>query len=255
MSDLRVINAYGQKPKGLKITPHDETSGGNKVNKITAPGYHSRVVIEDFARNKVDPILLWMNPEKVAPDPVPGKGPAGLTSACAGNLWLAAYEVRLQNYRLVDFLYSSPVESGQDRCYFRVHPTTSAGRLHKSLDTTGVFERADGSLHHPHEEEFEQVGSWKTTRGAPVLQVTLWMRDEISSQEEADANNSGTTYIKSTEFVAELDIDLHKGLGHLKEVIGNHLTGNKTHPYDVVQALVYNWGVCPFVLEVKDEAS
>ena len=63
------------------------------------------------------------------------------------------------------------------------------------------------------------------------------------------------------EYAAELDLDLETGAGHIFEAIGNHLPQligrdkKLTHPYAVVQALVWEWGVAAFRLEPGEMAS
>ena len=132
----------------------------------------------------------------------------------------------LQLSRWVD--WEEPLEVRVDRGWFRV--SDGEGLLDAILKS-GVMTEVPGTLHKPHDKEFRLIKSFKTVKNAPVFQVTIWQ----------DAG----------EWVAELDIDLKKGVGHWREVIGNHLTERKTHPYIVNQLLAWYWGVISFKLEIS----
>tara|TARA_Y100000310_G_C20549730_1_gene747430 strand:+ start:42 stop:788 length:747 start_codon:yes stop_codon:yes gene_type:complete len=150
--------------------------------------------------------------------------------ACLLNLRQASYSVILGGRRLSSWIdWDAPLKMQQDRGWFRILDKEPVA-FFKALCDTGVMEQVPGDLHRPHKKNFELVESFKTKHRVPVLQVTLWQ--------------------KGDEWVVELDIDLCKGLEHWKEVIKNHLTGEKTNPYLVNQLLAWNWGVVSFKLEV-----
>ena len=124
--------------------------------------------------------------------------------------------------------WNDPLEIRQDRGWFKV--LKEPGSLLDALNKTGSMVEVPGTLHDPHKPNFALVASFKTAHRIPVLQVTLW-RD-------------------LGEWVAEVDVDLKQGLRHWGEVVRNHLTHGKTHPYLVNQLLSWYWGVVPFKLEV-----
>ena len=156
------------------------------------------------------------------------KAPAieGLEDACMLNLRAAAHSVLLGGLQLSRWIdWEEPLEMRADRGWFKLR---KAGVLDAVL-RSGAMIKVSGVLHHPHDKKFKLIESFKTVRNAPVLQVTLWNYKD--------------------EWVAELDIDIKKGVGHWKEVIRNHLTAGKTHPYLVNQLLAWYWGVISFKLE------
>lgn len=150
--------------------------------------------------------------------------------ACLLNLREASYAVPLGGHRLSEWIdWKDPLKLQQDRGWFRVLEDSPMSFYHALL-STGVMKEVPADLHRPHSPNFELVESFKTKNRAPVLQVTLWHNKD--------------------EWVAELDIDLQRGMGHWREVVKNHLTGKKTNPYLVNQLLAWNWGVVSFKLEV-----
>jgi len=80
-----------------------------------------------------------------------------------------------------------------------------------------LFKRVDGSLHPAPEAGFERLGSFKTPDDYGNLQITF--------------------FNKGSEFLADIDIDDAAGLGHVFQVLRNHLSGRDTHPYDIHQIL------------------
>lgn len=47
----------------------------------------------------------------------------------------------------------------------------------------------------------------------------------------------------------KFDLDLSTGAGHVFEALRNEITGSKTHPYRVNEALSWAWGTISFRLE------
>ena len=227
-----VCNAYGEVVDTAKVTRYDE-----HAVRVSAPGYLGRTVVVDF-NDEPDVVLLTM-------DPNTAQGPE-LLDACEMNLDAAAYAVWLGGTALGEWLLVMPVLRAQDRCYYKVG--TGLGKeMVDYMKRTGAWRSVPSGLHERHEEGFEIVGSWKTTRGAPDLQVTMWRREQMLM-----VNTEGYAKLRkaSWEYVAELDLDLRTGAGHIFEVLGNHLIGDKTHPYAVMQAIVWVWGIePPFKLE------
>ncbi len=239
MSDrerVLVFNAYGDvvdtaevtRTRLAQLTRYDE-----RAVRVSAPGYLGRTVVLDFDTDDPDVVLLAM-------DPKTAKGP-GLEEACEQNLRTAMDAASVRGNLVSDyfgFAGAVAVKRQQDRCYFRGF---DGEKFARDASRTGAWRSVPGGLHKPHEEGFEVVGSWKTTRGAPDLQVTAWRRKQMNSSQHFDR--------VAIDYVAELDLDLRSGAGHIFEVLENHLTGDKTHPYAVVQALAWGWGEPPFKLE------
>lgn len=236
------INAYGDVITTAKVK---RLSRKHQAVYVSAPGYLGRTVVLDFDAAEADVVLLMM-------DPRTAKGP-GLVKACTENLWAAADKTYVDGVPLIMWLRGSPVKAAQDRCYWELRDTLERdiAWLIARFDRTGVFERVKdgGKLHKPHEEGFELVGSWKTTRGAPDLQVTLWEQVTVPGFAGLDRAMSEPVH---PNFVAELDLDLETGIPHVFEAIGNMLSGDKTHPYAVVQLLAWEWGVVAFRLEAGE---
>lgn len=91
----------------------------------------------------------------------------------------------------------------------------------------GLFDRADGSLHHPPAgfDGFSAAGSFKTGESAGNLQLTFFM--------------------KGDNCLVDIDIDDAGGLGHVFQVLRNFLTGRQTHPFDIHEILVYRQKLDP----------
>ena len=154
-------------------------------------------------------------------------GIEGVEEACRMNLREASHAVLLSGAKLSRWIeWNDPLEIRQDRGWFKV--LNRPRGLLDALKETGAMVQVPGTLHHPHKPNFELVASFKTRHRIPVLQITLW-------------HDIG-------EWVAEVDIDLKQGPGHWGEVIKNHLTNGKTHPYVVNQLLAWYWGVISFKL-------
>jgi len=250
-----VIDCYGREVKGHITVKLTRTVGGKRnVARIELPpGYLPMNPVVTF-----DP-PAWPRNVVAVIDPETAKGP-DLLEACERNLTAAAEMAFTGNSALYWWLVDDPVvKRARDRCYYNVEPAhdvnADPSELASALDRTGAWERVPHGLHHPPDYQvdrigdpipgtehdphmditypsaWECIGSWKTTRGGPTLQCTLWRR--------------------GGEYVAELDIDLESNvLKHLfREVIPNHLTGNKTHPYLANQAISWAWGIVPFRLE------
>jgi len=151
--------------------------------------------------------------------------------ACLLNLREASYAVSLGGHRLSEWIdWKDPLKLQQDRGWFRVLEERPR-LLYHALCRTEAMEDVPADLHRPHKPNFELSESFKTKSGVPVLQVTLW-------------------YDEEDQWVAELDMDVERGIAHWGEVTKNHLTGKKTNPYLVNQLLAWNWGVVSFKLEV-----
>lgn len=240
MSDserILVVNAYGDVVPGAEARPRMHGMDVTTAT-ITAPGYLTRSVFLDFNRKTADLVLLLIDPETA-------EGPA-LEDACQMNLACAAKWAALGGGNLRERFLGDVVKTAQDRVYVTVQ---HGEELATVLDRTGAWQRVSGRMHKKHEEGFEPYPSkshcsWKTTRGAPDLQLTLW-RQRIG---KLDGNIVGY----EDNFVAELDIDLRTGKGHAIEVARNRLTHRKTNPLLVVQVLSYFWGVIPFRLEPRE---
>ena len=88
----------------------------------------------------------------------------------------------------------------------------------KNSVAEGLFHAADSSLHHP-PANFTRAGSFKTPDHYGNLQLTFFMND-------------------AGDCVADIDIDDAAGIEHVFQVLGNKLSGNPTHPYNIHEILV-----------------
>ena len=230
IKSIKLADAYGRDVKVLQKREVTRSLGGkHEVLKFQVPvGYltpRNIVHMEGIEPVYTDTFVM-MNPSHVLV-----KAPAieGLEAACMLNLRQASHAVVLGGRQLSSWIdWEGPLEMRVDRGWFRV--SDGEGLLDAILKS-GVMTEVSGALHKPHDKEFRLIKSFKTVKNAPVLQVTLWNYKD--------------------EWVAELDIDIKKGVGHWREVIGNHLTGRKTHPYIVNQLLAWYWGVISFKLEIS----
>ena len=92
----------------------------------------------------------------------------------------------------------------------------------KDAQTAGHFEEVSGALHKP-PPGYSPAGSFKTTADRyGVLQVSFFSSDT-----------------QPLQFKTDIDIDDAGGLGHVFQVLRNHLTRMPTHPYDIHQILCY----------------
>jgi len=232
IKSIDLSDAYGRQVKVLQKREVTTTLGGKHgILSFEVPvGYlrPNKIVYMEGVEPVYTDNFIMMNPAHPLV-----KAPAidGLESACRLNLRQASHAVVLGGRQLSSWIdWENPLKMQQDRGWFRVLNKRPV-EFYQALLGTGVMVRVPGELHHPHKPNFELVGSFKTKNRVPVFQVTIWQ----------DAG----------EWVAELDIDLKKGVGHWREVIGNHLTERKTHPYIVNQLLAWYWGVISFKLVVS----
>jgi hypothetical protein len=236
--EITVVNAYGQTIPGVEARYHEKgrSSGRPLRVELTAPGYVKYSFWRFLEAVDTETYMLLIDPRTAL-------GPK-LPNACLFNLSLAAAHTYLQDKPVSRYISGNVIEKRQDRAYFSVR---HAEEFLRALDCTGSMAAVVAMLHHPHEEGYEIVGSWKTTRGAPVFQVTMWKktkRDWLGGPE----SDSGVSPYTTTHYVAELDLDLRSGLGHVGEVLKNLVTGGKTNAYLVNQALAWSWGLHSFTL-------
>jgi hypothetical protein len=86
------------------------------------------------------------------------------------------------------------------------------------------FRPVNGSLHEP-PPGFQPAGSFKSLDAFGNLQITFF--------ESGDKHR------------ADIDIDDAAGLGHVFQVMRNHVTGSPTHPYNIHQILVQHQHLDP----------
>jgi len=228
VKSVQLTDAYGNDVKVLQKKQLTRTLGGEHyIHTFQAPiGYltpRQMVALEGVEPVYTDNFIM-MNPAHPLV-----KAPAieGLEQACMLNSRGAAHVVLLRGLQLSRWIdWEGPLEMRADRGWFKLR---KAGLLDAILKS-GVMTEVSGALHKPHDKKFKLVKSFKTVKNAPVLQVTLWGYKD--------------------EWVAELDMDLKRGVGHWREVVRNHMAAGKTHPYIVNQLLAWYWGVVSFKLEI-----
>jgi hypothetical protein len=228
VKSVQLTDAYGRTVKVLQKREVTTTLGGqHEILRFQVPsGYLSprNIVHMEGIEPVYTDTFIMMNPSHPLV-----KAPAieGLEAACMLNLRGAAHVVLLGGLQLSRWIdWEEPLEVRVDRGWFKLR---KAGLLDAILKS-GVMTEVSGALHKPHDKKFKLVKSFKTVKNAPVLQVTLWGYKD--------------------EWVAELDMDLKRGVGHWREVVRNHMAAGKTHPYIVNQLLAWYWGVVSFKLEI-----
>jgi hypothetical protein len=109
-----------------------------------------------------------------------------------------------------------------DRCFVDI-PLAVKDQM-ADLVEADTFRPVDGSLHDP-PAGFTSAGSYKTPDAFGNLQMTFFGSPDRS--------------------VADIDIDDAAGLGHVFQVLRNHITGSPTHPYNIHQILVRHQNLDP----------
>jgi hypothetical protein len=113
-----------------------------------------------------------------------------------------------------------------DRIFANVHVTFRDAV--KNAESAGDFEEVSGALHKP-PPGFSPAGSFKTSADRyGVLQVSFFSSDTAPLR-----------------FKADIDIDDAAGIGHVFQVLRNHLTHSATHPYDIHQILAFTQHLRP----------
>ena len=249
-----LVDAYGNDVQALEKTEITRSLGGkHKLLSFEPPvGYLSpkKIVCMDGVEPCYTDTFLMMDPDHPLV-----KFPWSHEQACRMNLKEASKSVLLAGLRLSDWIdWKDALEQRMDRGWYKVK-LRDGRRLRPSLLETilksGAMTEVSGALHKPpnKNKKFNLVKSFKTIRNGPSLQVTLW---------HYVSGRKGTVtgpYAYRHNWVAEIDIDLKTGVGHWAEVVQNHLTEGKTHPYLVNQLLAWYWGVISFKLEISGAKS
>lgn len=102
-----------------------------------------------------------------------------------------------------------------DRLFVEVPPELRSQM--PALIESDLFRSVNGSLHKA-PAGFAPAGSFKTPDAFGNLQITFFQ--------------------SGTRWQADIDIDDAAGLGHVFQVLRNHLTGDPTHPFNIHQILV-----------------
>lgn len=103
----------------------------------------------------------------------------------------------------------------RDRCLVSV-PQALRAQMPALVDAD-LFHEVNGALHTP-PPRFVAAGSFKTGDAFGNLQMTF--------------------FTTGSDWCADIDIDDAAGLGHVFQVVRNHLKDTQTHPFDIHQILV-----------------
>ena len=230
------VNAYPlrHRPVGALALP------GEKAVELVTPIVPSRVVEVDFpafARlpRRLRDVLDRSALERDEPDaesrnvPSPGSilydGLSNEPRAGLLNLFTKLSATPLGAANAWSFV-SDLFRVRGDRVFANVHQTFRDAV--KTAESAGAFESVSGSLHKP-PPGFAPAGSFKTTAERyGVLQVTFFASETAPLR-----------------FKADIDIDDAGGIGHVFQVLRNHLTRSATHPYDIHQILCYSQRLRP----------
>jgi hypothetical protein len=87
-----------------------------------------------------------------------------------------------------------------------------------------LFTPASDLLHRP-PDGYQRAGSFKTPDPVGNLQLSFFAKD--------------------AHWVADIDIDDAAGFGHAFQVVGNSISGQPTHPYDIHQVLIHRQAMDP----------
>ena len=223
MNDLgkvKVVDVFGGVIAGAVVQrSHDAGPRGTAVT-VGAPGFRERRVFLDFNPNTVDEVVMVMRASQATP--------GSLSSCCYKNLETAGMNVYLRDTPLWEY-FGRMRTADQDRVWMAV----ITDRLVDSLEESPQWDEAPSILHSPPQGGWERFKSWKLKRVPPILQVTLHRRHHEAIGLAAER----------WEYLAEVDMDLASGIGHLAEVLRNHATNQKTNPHDVAQGLYVGWGI------------
>ncbi|HUE87084.1 MAG TPA: hypothetical protein VMO26_13495 [Vicinamibacterales bacterium] len=141
----------------------------------------------------------------------------------AGLLNIAKKSLTMPFEDGADLLHHVTVrEIREDRCFVDI-PSAVKDQM-QQLVNAGHFDPVNGSLHEP-PVGFVPAGSFKTPDAFGNLQMTF--------------------FVGGDRCVADIDIDDAAGLGHVFQVMRNHLTGKPTHPYNIHQILVKHQNLHP----------
>lgn len=221
LGKVRVTDVFGGAILNARVQrSHDAGPQGTAVT-VDAPGFRPRRVFLDFNPDTVDEVDLVMRASQATP--------ASLSTCCYKNLETACMNVFLRDVPLWEY-FGRMHNADQDRVWMAV----ITDRLVDALEESPQWDEAPSILHSPPQGGWERFKSWKLKRVPPILQVTLHRR-----RREHDP----TQY----EYLAEVDMDLASGIGHLAEVLRNHATNQKTNPHDVAQALYVGWGIESYI--------
>ena len=183
----------------------------NKVVRVNFPPYDSL---------KPEPTRVLESSNAVLTFPgVSGRNLFGsmddLRKAGMMNIFAKSLRTRYPSGKsVVDYL-TSLREVRQDRFFANISQELRDET--KNSVSTGFFRPVSASLHTP-PDGFTGAGSFKTDDSYGNLQLTFWQ--------------------KSSEFVADIDIDDAAGLEHVFQVVRNTLSGRPTHPYDIHEILL-----------------
>lgn len=143
--------------------------------------------------------------------------------ATAGLLNIAKKSLTMPFKDGADLLHHITVlDIREDRCFVDV-PTTVLDQMSELVESD-TFRTVDGSLHDP-PPGFAPAGSFKSLDAFGNLQMTFFR--------------------SASRLVADIDIDDAAGLGHVFQVMRNHITGRPTHPYNIHEILVMHQKLDP----------
>jgi hypothetical protein len=144
-------------------------------------------------------------------------------SAKAGLLNIAKKSLTMPFKNGTDLLHDITIlDIRGDRCFVEVPRGLKSQMI--DLVEADHFRPVNGTLHEP-PRGFVAAGSFKTPDAFGNLQMTFF--------QAAD------------RVVADIDIDDAAGLGHVFQVMRNHITGQPTHPYTIHQILVHHQHLDP----------
>ena len=136
--------------------------------------------------------------------------------ARAGLMNIAKKALAIQFTDGADLLpHITLLEIRGDRCFVAV-PVALKNQMPAFVEGD-VFRSVDDVLHEA-PDGFARAGSFKTLDAFGNLQMTFFVRGD--------------------RCVADVDIDDAAGLGHVFQVVRNHVSGSPTHPYNIHQILV-----------------
>jgi len=206
--NVTIIDVWGEAIPAAKVTTRRVGQDGLRV-LAKAPGYRpaGRTTFRDADSTT---IVLPLDPNTAVGPP--------RRDAVRANIEAKLRHTVVGGSPLFD-LVTEEISVRKDRVFYQV-----SAEMANVLERTGAVGAVSGSLHDP-PAGFESVASYKTPDDRGNLQITLFRR--------------------GNRWRADVDIDEAAGIRHGFEVLRNHLTGHKTHPYDVHQILVWYQGIDP----------
>jgi hypothetical protein len=189
-----------------------------KVTSITAPPFEK---LDPDLQRVLQASNIDTDPGKSGPELYTALDP--LRKACLLNIFTKASNTILRDGRSCFSHLAGLLKLRGDRFFAK----TGAALREEVQNARDLFTEVNGALHHP-PDGFTPAKSFKTKDRFGNLQVSFFRRGETGD-----------------DYLVDVDIDEASGIEHGFEVLGNHLTGHETSPFDVREILLAHQSLDP----------